>query len=323
MSSEISQLKGITPYHVIFGIHDDNGSYVPQLAVAITSVMENTNSSLMIHVLTDQRFKKEFREKLKELVRAYQNEIIFHDVNISFDKDLLVAMEYLSIGTLYRLYITELLDNVDKALYLDCDVIVRVDIKELFELDIDGKAIAAVIDSGIKNNSWIFTKGIPVKKRKYFNAGVILFNLNKLRCSYNMLNGAMGFLKKYPKCFGGDQAPLNYLFQDDCVFISEKYNRFPTKENDDIEAKCIWHFAGGKGNKPWITRAFIVSDLYWLYLYKTPWGKDKEWMDKMKGNIVIPLEDALINYPIGSRRAFLKSMFRRLRQEWKLYRKMF
>ena len=51
----------------------------------------------------------------------------------------------------------------------------------------------------------------------------------------------MDFLNKHTKSFGGDQAPLNYIFQDDCMFLSEKFNRFPAKKNDDEQMKNFLH----------------------------------------------------------------------------------
>jgi lipopolysaccharide biosynthesis glycosyltransferase len=49
-------------------------------------------------------------------------------------------------ATYARLYISEVLPSSTRALYLDCDLIARRSVGELFDLDMNGKAALAVPD---------------------------------------------------------------------------------------------------------------------------------------------------------------------------------
>ena len=75
--------------------------------------------------------------------------------------------------------------DVDRILYLDCDMLVREDIGFLFDLDLECKAIAAVRDPvgalitgqrDLQKNRDIFDPADP-----YFNAGLVLIDLAKWR----------------------------------------------------------------------------------------------------------------------------------------------
>lgn len=47
----------------------------------------------------------------------------------------------------YRLLVTELLPkNIERALYLDTDILIRGNLKDLYNINLDGNLIAAVID---------------------------------------------------------------------------------------------------------------------------------------------------------------------------------
>ncbi|KAG2003636.1 glycosyl transferase [Coprinopsis cinerea AmutBmut pab1-1] len=64
---------------------------------------------------------------------------------------------------------------VERALYLDADILVRGDISELWRTDLGDKAIGAVIDVGYPMGC----SGLP--RREYFNSGVLLLDLAKVR----------------------------------------------------------------------------------------------------------------------------------------------
>lgn len=64
---------------------------------------------------------------------------------------------------------------VERALYLDSDVLVRGDLKQLWNIDLQGKAVGAVTDIGFPMGHDHSTKA------PYFNAGVLLIDLAKAR----------------------------------------------------------------------------------------------------------------------------------------------
>ena len=148
-----------------------------------------------------------------------------------------------SKASLVRLYLTDFVKE-DKVLWLDMDLIIRDNINELFELNIDDYYCAGVIDQGAKTN--LMTPNIKIDKNHYINSGVILFNLKKIR-EENKQKELDNYVNTnhlyYP-----DQDTINAVFKDKILFIDNKYNSSPFT-GVDTNFK-IYHWAGGK--KGWV-----------------------------------------------------------------------
>ena len=119
----------------------------------------------------------DIKEKLKELGR----------------ENFQLSGAYTSISTYFRLFMHELLVQYDRILYLDSDIIIQADIKDLFYQDLGKFPIGAVKDfavsrwpfSAIKREHFQFAENELKMKNPagYFNAGVLLMDLDKLRRS--------------------------------------------------------------------------------------------------------------------------------------------
>ena len=88
---------------------------------------------------------------------------------------------HVSKASLLKYYIAEAFPELDKALYIDSDVLVLHDLNALFQTNIEGKYLAAV-----KDPSWFFENMHVVElnldeRGFYFNSGVMLMNLDKIR----------------------------------------------------------------------------------------------------------------------------------------------
>ena len=87
--------------------------------------------------------------------------------------------------TYFRLFIASLYPQYNKAIYLDSDIVVLHDVAELFNIDIGNNLVGAVPDDIIQKNE-VFQeyveKVVGVSSYKnYFNAGVLVMNLEELR----------------------------------------------------------------------------------------------------------------------------------------------
>lgn len=113
-------------------------------------------------------------------VHKYNAEIRVIDVNA--DKYIRIYKEFNgntganSITALIKFDLPAYIPE-DKVLYLDCDILARKDISDLFEIDFDDKVACVVRDSGK-----IYQKnGLRGKLNDYFNSGVMLLNLDYMR----------------------------------------------------------------------------------------------------------------------------------------------
>lgn len=308
--------------HIVMSINDITGTYCRNMGVTILSILLNTDSMLCIHVLHDETLTEENKKKLENLVNKYNQKINFYLVSSKI-QCLIKNDEILRVSkaSLYRLMIPSMF-TFEKILYLDTDIIVNLDIIKLWEINIEDYTIAAVLDSETtrKNNKYrsIYNK-MGVDLNKYFNAGVILFNLSKLR-SFNLDKKCIDFFLQYKNIPHLDQSALNFLLQTECKFIDKKYNMIMNdyvREIDStlIKSDGIFHFAGV--NKPWNGICRNIDKLYWQYLLETPWGKTKElkiYIDLIDFQEKA-LEDFIDTQTIYSRKIFIKKSIKRIIKE--------
>ena len=113
---------------------------------------------------------------LDNVVKNYnkQNEIVKIDVTDLYRKEFLNSPNndaYCSPYTLLRLFADLVIDEPDKILYLDIDVMFNRDITLLYNIDIEGYEYAACRDH----------YGKFILHPNYINAGVLLINLKECK----------------------------------------------------------------------------------------------------------------------------------------------
>lgn len=157
--------------------------------------------------------------------------------------------------TLLRLIAPDLaeLETLDKILYLDTDTIINNDISVLYNEDISNFEVGVVRDI-LPRNRWYF--------RNYFNAGMLLINLNEVRKSNAFNKSAVLCLSK--KMSFADQDALNKTIKKRRM-LNYKYNWFRKhcKYYDDI---VVHHFCDARNVdnkneriKPWHTEKFLKA----------------------------------------------------------------
>lgn len=272
--------------HAVLAFCDPKGAYARHAAVVMASIFANTQTPVCVHIIHDETLTGGNMAKLSSVADSFKQSVHFLNVSNMLDENV-IDVSKLTIdgarGTLFRLLIPELLD-IPKVIYLDCDIIVNLDLSELWKIDIGDHALGAALDVWPLDHlrgekiPWRLTlawKALGVNKREYFNAGVLLMNLDKIRAQYDFLGEVGAFYKKYKKMITlADQDCLNHIFAGDVFFVDEKFNRINKPDVSHEEtAASIWHMAGGA--KPWnlYTRPEI-DELYWFYLTMTPYAAE-------------------------------------------------
>lgn len=170
--------------------------------------------------------------------------------------DSLVVNGHISKATYYRLYLTTLLPvNVDRILYLDTDlVVVSKGLEALYGIEIDGIPLAAVSHSLPSEGDRLSIKG------DYFQAGVLLINLNYWRENHVVSSFARVLKEQSKDLVYWDQDVLNIVFDGSYLSLPTKYNVHRVIE--DSTEVVIFHFDGTR--KPWRLRNIRRGKREWL-----------------------------------------------------------
>ena len=234
--------------HVCFGLHDFDGKYSKFVGTALASVFKNTHLGVTAHILHDNSLTDENLKNFSELAGRFNQSAEFHNVAELCPDELTFLSEKLpdkiktrySIGTFYRLLIKKIID-AEKVIYLDADIIANLDIATLWEQDLKDCPLAAVpeIEASLNRmdkNKFLLNKGI-VKADNYFNAGVLILDLNKI--DENFFKEGVEWLAENPECEYVDQDILN-------AFFSEKYFKLMPKFNSFVAENRAWNLPAAK-----------------------------------------------------------------------------
>ena len=243
----------------------DDG-YMPFLAVTLASIRNHKNPERDYNIrVLHTGVKEESRERILNALATTGFNIEFADISESVNTiaDKLHTRDYYSKTTYYRLFIPELYPNIDKALYLDCDVVLLTDVAELYDVELKDNLVGAVADGFVRSVSRLHdyvTERIGVHKPvDYFNAGVLLMNLKEMR--------EADFGKRFIDLLGEitfdvaqDQDYLNVLCNGRRLPIGEEWNVMPGFFKSDAEKKLI-HF--NLDSKPWHKDGVEFEDIFW------------------------------------------------------------
>jgi lipopolysaccharide biosynthesis glycosyltransferase len=272
--------------------------YAPFVASLIASVCGNTTSFIDFYILSDA-----ISEQNKKKIYTLQQQ--FNCCRIEFiNLDMRVFSEfesggkygennYITLSTYARYLIPELKPDIDRAIFLDPDIIVLRDIKLLWDENLDNYALGAIPKVGIKTRLYLAErKTLQLSdQHAYFNAGVLLMDCAKWR--ENDIT---------PKLFETDkqirnvklfksQEPLNKYFDNNYKRLDCKYN-FLT-DNYDVnreielfanlpedylrqqESEMVIRHFNGRFGKPWVTEKIMGfyplknGNDFWKYMKMT------------------------------------------------------
>jgi lipopolysaccharide biosynthesis glycosyltransferase len=241
-------------------------------------------------------FKDE--DMIAKLVNNNDSKKYIYHLDVDFLK------KHVHIGYTVETYLRLLMpwtlpEKVGKVLYLDTDILVKGNISGLFALDLSGYALAACLDNpetakyAVKSRNDIFER---TNDHSYYNAGVMLWNLDYIRERYCFDDFMKVILLFGDRLIFNDQDVLNYMFYRNTMSLeSNKYNSLVNgyDENADFEdivsKAAIIHYAGGS---PWQVGEIDRYDIkmWWEEAKKTPYYDEIYY--EMVGNITVRLQES-------------------------------
>lgn len=253
-----------------------NKEYVQHLSVAITSIMvNNAETPLDFHILSTDLTEND-RLVLSQMCRREQVKIHFHLVDDHIFSDFRLNIPHISKETYYRYVLPELLPDIDKALYLDADIIVKGSLREIWSLDISDYYMAGVSDTYISDIG--YKKKMGFDDDLYVNAGVLLFNLDKIRKDNKVEELFRNTLELANDIEYQDQDILNITFKGKIFKLPQKYNYtfrdVVSNSKKELRNSVIVHFTGDR--KPWdyfFGTTNPAEVYYYFYLLRSPFKK--------------------------------------------------
>ena len=260
--------------HIGFGLHDKDGHYSVWVGTAMQSIIDHTDSKLCFHILHDETVSEENKRRLKQVANQKGDFIEFHEIDSAEFECIKNRTHGFTIGTMFRCMLPDLLPDLPKIVYLDADIFVNTDIKELWEFDINDYCLAAVVDEGVIKFHIpnILYKYPEIDRNQYFNAGVLCMNLRKIKQRGNLKDLVVKFLVNNPEATYPDQDALNVLFHNNILYLDSSWNQFVyshREENIDILKQGIYHFAAD------VLVLYSNSKIdmeYFKTLCRTPWS---------------------------------------------------
>ena len=273
-------------YNICFSL---DSNYVEQFCVSAVSILENalTQDNIDFYILDGgltqkDKFDIESLKKIKDFNLVYlkidANE--FKICPLLKDTDENHKDYHVTLPGYFRFKLPELLPNLDKILYLDCDVIIRSSLDELFLVDLKDKSAAMVEDVDASKE----LERLNVKH--YYNSGIMLINLDYWRKN-NIQEKLFDYVKNNSdRIVWQDQDVINAVLSDSIKPIENKWNYqyflYEKIEPKELNDCVILHLAGRF--KPWIMPfEHFIYDCYYYYLLMTPF-KNKVFEYRLNGS---------------------------------------
>lgn len=261
-------------------ICDEN--YVMPTAVAITSVIHNKSSATCYDIyLVANNLSDKSIEIFKKMETDSARIIIIKTADSDKFEKFRNDHYCITSTALYKFELPELLPvDLEKVLYMDGDIIVQKDLAPIFNEDIEDVYAGVVVDYNNVIDPDSFQKLLNVKHKEYFNTGVLLLNLQRMRedhVSELLFQYRTNHNDRYM-----DQDTFNIVLKENVKYLSFFYNFqyhcwiYNTKKLADyygirmVKSKYEWiqdalilHYTYFK---PWKYFDYFAADI-WLHYY--------------------------------------------------------
>lgn len=329
-------------------IYSTSDLYSELAAVSIASVLENSKDADEINVyVIDKEISEQHKNWISDLVTEYHRNLIFlPDLDIEKISNTKIDVGRWHISTFSRLFVLHVLpSDMEKIIYIDCDMIIRHSLKRLWDMDMEGTWCMSADDCRGK----MYRKDIDIPTSSiYTNNGLMVIDLDAWRQN-NVEEKFVKFIQQHKGDITYmDQGVLNGVFQPihkvkllqiefnaqtacyDLGYDGLQACRKPvwaySKEefNKGIADPTIVHFTTCflSGTRPWFKEdKHLYREEFLRYRSLTGWRDEPQWDDptpkkrKMMTTVCKALPKRLMYFFISIAHVYMYPLTRMLKNK--------
>ena len=246
-------------------------NYLPPLRVMLGSLLINNPGEDFDIYLAAEGVSLQDVEALRLL--SPRGRVDFHFLQID-DRwfDGAPTVRYYSRAMYYRLLAAQLLPpEIDRALYLDPDILVIGRVRPLYDTPLGNQLYAAAMHRGFTGISGPISKiRLPdYEADEYFNSGVLLMNLPRIRQEVRAEDIFEYVEKNYQALILPDQDVLNGLYGTQILPMEEAVWNYDVRRYDTYRIS-----SQGRMDMDWVMRNTVFLHFC---------GKKKPWTPSFRG----------------------------------------
>lgn len=286
--------------------------YAPYTYVLMLSILENTSRKVKFYILTTD-ITESTKDRFETLKNSGTCEIEYVEVDL---KNYPLPKQQRANAIVYsKMNLPKFIPDLKKCLVLDSDIIVKIDVGEIYDIDLGENYVAWVPDqidiAKKKEDFWLDNFNMP-KDKQYINSGVLLLNLEAYKKD-SIEKKLLENYKKFKKDILFFDQDLFYItLSDKCIYLDYEYNYLSQLPYTDSEIKerlkktaKIIHY--GADLKPWFYPLEEQAEIWWSYAKRTPFYEE----------ILLRMNAANSKYYISSHLDNLKNYRKNLLKYWK------
>lgn len=259
-----------------------DANYAPHAAAVIASVVAHAPSARFRFIILHTGVTPAMQGRIAASAPGMR--FVWIEVGAD-DMPAFEGREHFSRAILFRLGLEKLApQDCRRVLYLDADITVLADVRELATVDLEGAPVAAAIDGYVDAKMFAEMWGLAPGPG-YFNSGVLVIDLERVRAERLFTEAIRFFTRNDAKLTLADQDAVNWACwgrwkRVDVAWNAQRHMAIPSliaemPEDRRLNGRApkIIHFTGPE--KPWTPGAYHPwAWLYWKSLERTAYARD-------------------------------------------------
>lgn len=258
-----------------------DGRYAPHAAAVIASIVRHAPEARLRFIIVHDGVDGARQAKVESV--APKARFVWRQVSASELPEFQYG--HLSRAILFRLGLEQLAPaDCARVIYVDSDVVVMGDIRELAAADLGDCVLGAAPDRYVDPANFAKRWGLSSPAPRYFNSGVLVIELGRVRAE-RLFSAAIDFVSRHRhEIEFADQDALNFVFWERWKPIDSTWNVQQFTPAREIvasgKAPKLLHFIGLE--KPWLPNIWHPwAWAYWDNLKRTPFEAEVARTQKM------------------------------------------